>query len=164
MVAVTGFDTSHDDLWSTLAPARPVCVVKDARYLEWRYRACPGRSHECWAAQGARGVEGLLVFRLGRRNREAYLLELLARNDDVECLRAMVAWLLQRLRGMGVGLVRASYPAHSAEAMVLREAGLRCWPGWPPPMSLLLAGDAQTEASAGRIASWYFSLGDWLYH
>ena len=89
MEPVKDFDAGYDGLWASLAKARSVCVIKDARYLQWRYRACPGRTHECWSVSDVHGPRGLLVFRVGERNREAYLLELLARDDD---WTACAAW------------------------------------------------------------------------
>jgi len=179
---VARFDGAFDDLWQSIetkrfagptGPTGPtVAALRDAAYLNWRYTTCPGRRYTCLAAyragrrapDGGR-LDGLLVFTPSPRPklRDAFILELLARNDDQDVLRALLLRALTMLARAGLALVAASFPTGSAEAAVLRDLGFLPWAGWVLGIELVLTPTTEKgPCPAGHLSNWYFSLGDWL--
>jgi hypothetical protein len=164
---VERFDSCFDEIWSSVKESRTVAVVKDARYLNWRYRGCPDRKHECWAVYQKGLLQGWVVFRTRRRHREGCLLELVARNDDPQVLRRLVQWTLQRFVANRVGLVRASFPLTSPEGTLLGDMGFHKWTTFIAGIELVVASASEKNGIAPpelRMENWHFSLGDWLYY
>jgi hypothetical protein len=161
------FDADFDELWASAKESRAVAVVKDARYLNWRYLGFPGREHECWAIYREGQLLGWVAFRTRQKHREGCLLDMVARNNDPQILRALVEWTLQRFETHRVGLVRASFPADSPEGSVLRKLGFQAWTTLIAGIQLVVASTDQKNGTARselRMANWHFSLGDWLYY
>jgi len=161
---VEQFDAAFDDLWQAIEPNRVVAAVRDAAYLNWRYATCPGRRYVCLAAyRELQRPEGLVVVRRRTERRDAFVLELFARDDDRAVLRALLQRAMLALDRAGAGLVAASFPAGSAEAAVVRDLGFRPWAGRLLGIELIVTPDAEGRSGLERrLSNWSFSLGDWL--
>ena len=124
---VESFDSSFDELWSTIAWSRTAAIIKNAAYLNWRYVTPPDRLYRRLAAYRQQRLEGFVILRTIGPRRGSALFELLARDDNPEIMRAL---LLQASRELGVeriGHITASFPAESRAAAVLREMGFKSW-------------------------------------
>lgn len=161
---VENFDNSFDDLWSVIEKNRIIAVVKDAPYLNWRYVSHPFRQFERLAAYREDILEGLVVSYVAERH-NAFLLELLARDDNPVTMRALLLRAFQELRRQGVGFIWASFPAHSQATNVLKELGFKSWGTRVWNMSMTVSTDRGKESCPELDPkSWDFSLGDWLLH
>lgn len=163
-VPVKHFDTQASNLWQSVEPLRGIAVVKDASFLEWRYDRCPGRAYRRLAAQKGGQLEGLAVYALSLTRKDGYILELIARNDNLLVLRQLVAGVLTDMSSEGVGLVSASFPHGSAAAETLAALGFKTWGTWFWRMQTIIAGHWFESGSPASLHRWDFSLGDWLYH
>lgn len=175
---VTRFDQTIDALWDRLAPRRNVAVIKDARYLNWRYIDHPAIRYVCLTAHGAGGVVGLAVFSIvdstdglaprqpaGTRPsvRRGRLLELMARDDEPVILDALLQRALLGMRARQVAIVVASSRTDTPEAAVLRNAGFKLQSSqfWNVDFTVL-AGERRGSTAARELKNWHISLGDWL--
>lgn len=84
----------HDALWAALAPTFPIAIVRDARYLNWRYLDAHDRAYrlfECRERTTGR-LRGLCVFTANDFlvPNAAYLVDWLCPVDDHECTDAML--------------------------------------------------------------------------
>lgn len=159
---VEGFDSSFDGLWSAIAESRTVTVVKNAAYLNWRYVKCPGRCYGRLAAYRGRSLEGLVIFRTTRPRYEGFVLELLARDDNPQTLRALLLQAFRELRMKKTGLIKALFPADSQAAAVLKELGFKSWGIRLWSIDVMITTNPGKESSPELdLRSWDFSLGDW---
>lgn len=58
----TSFGRESDELWERVAPQHDVAVVKDSRYLAWRYSKRPGVTYRNAVLRDARGVVFALLI------------------------------------------------------------------------------------------------------
>ena len=165
MRSVNHFDDSFDELWLSIEKRRTVAVTKNAEYLNWRYVECPVRPYGQIAAYHGDTLQGLAVFSIDKGRHDAYLLELLARDDDPETMRYLALHVLRKLKANDMGLVAASFPENSKATAVLKELGFKSWATRFWNMDLTIATDTRKERCPElELKNWDFSLGDWLYH
>lgn len=161
---IENFDNTFDELWSTIEKARILAVVKDAKYLNWRYVECPGRLYRRLAAYRGERLEGLVVFRAVETTKNAYVLELLARDDNPQTMKALLFRTFQELKTQGNGIVTASFLKGSRAASVLQELGFKSWGTRLWDMYIIITTDPRKKACPElELKNWDFSLGDWLY-
>jgi len=159
------FAADVDDLWQSIAPRHTVAVVRDAAYLNWRYVQRPGADYVRLLASVDGRTEGVAVFRVRPEQRKAYLLELLAGDDERATHLALLDAVLSMLSEQGVGLLTACFPSGSAEAAALRMLRFQRWPGRFWHVGLTVTDDLGWGAGPELdMGNWYFSLGDWLTH
>jgi hypothetical protein len=81
-----------DELWEALAPSLGTCAVRDAAYLNWRFRDSP-YEYECYGVErhGTIVAFAVLGFARSRGRRVAYVMELMARPDDAAAARSLIA-------------------------------------------------------------------------
>ena len=61
--AVDDFGGEYDDLWSRARASYASCVRRDARYLRWKYLACPFRQYRVLEARTRGTLSGYAVVR-----------------------------------------------------------------------------------------------------
>jgi hypothetical protein len=159
------FDRSFDGLWQVLEGTRPLAVVRDSAYLNWRYLDCRDRPYERLAAFRGDELVGLVVFRLCSERRTSYVVDLFARDDSPVVLDVLLEAALESLTQAGAGIVTASFLSPSAEAAALGRVGFQRWPTRVWNRWLCVVADPRGPAGAAlRASNWYFSFGDWLSH
>ncbi len=57
------FSDEYDDLWLRARSSYATCVRRDARYLRWKYSACPFRDYRVLEARTAGALSGYAVVR-----------------------------------------------------------------------------------------------------
>lgn len=60
---VAAFSDEYDDLWLRARASYASCVRRDARYLRWKYLACPFREYRVLEARKAGALSGYAVVR-----------------------------------------------------------------------------------------------------
>lgn len=158
---VKSFDSSFDELWSAIAKSRTVSIVKNAKYLNWRYVKYPGRWYGRLAAYRRRKLEGLVIFRTSGSRHRSFVLELLVRDDNPETMRALLVRTFRELRMKGTGHIIASFPTKSPAAAVLKELGFKSWGTRLWSMHVIIATNPPKETCPKLdLKSCNFSLGD----
>lgn len=158
------FDGSFDELWRDLEPKRCVAVVKDAPYLNWRYKHHPGREYQILTARRDRRLEGWTVFRTGDGG-DGFVLELVARDDAPEILLALIRQALIMMKSRGAVVATASCLDNAPARPAYRSAGFKPWPGIASSTWMIMeTPHAGKNAPETELSNWDFSLGDWLVH
>jgi hypothetical protein len=156
LVRVTAFGPAFDRLWDELAPSFRIAVVRDRRYLGWRY-AHP--QYVSYALGDADRVRGCVVLRTGLWEgwRVGYIADLWA--DDPEGTRRLVAAAVRHFRAEGTDLLRCWMTEGSRAYAVLRRHGFV-----PRASDGTLMVRSYTEAAPQAFlearAHWYVTLGD----
>lgn len=159
---IDDFDSTFDEFWSAISANRIVSVVKNAAYLNWRYVKCPGNRYRRLAVYRNKRLEGFVIFCTIGLRYGSCILELLARDDNPEIIRALLLRVFQELRKQKIGCIIASFPAKSPAAAVLQGLGFKLWgvESWPTHVII-----AANPAKEGRLdldlKDCEFSLGDW---
>lgn len=107
IVELTHFDRRFDPLWDEVKDDCPISVVRDRRYLQWRYVDNPGDQYRIFACEDRRTIAGYAVLK--RYEKELHIVDILSRDADT-----------------GVRLVRRA-------ATVAAEQGLRVLSTWLNP-------------------------------
>jgi len=156
---VEGFDAQFDDFWQRIRGRERVIAMRDARYLDWRFRQAPLRRYEVFRATSASGMAGYIVVRttelLGMR--AGMIVDFLVDNERAG--RPLLSHALAHFAHEDVDLVATLMLAHAPEYRLLRQAGLRPLPRrlLPQPFRLV----ARDGAAARDARNWFFTLGDY---
>ncbi len=159
---IENFDSSFDELWSSIAARRTIAVIKNSAYLNWRYNKCPGCRFGRLAAYRKKKLEGVVIFCISDLRNDAFVLELFARDDNQEVMRALLLQVLVELRKKKIAHVITSFPRHSRQAAVLKELGFFLWSVSAHSHNAMIASKSLKESYPElTIRDWDFSLGDW---
>ena len=158
------FTGGIEELRPLPVPPTAVFVLKDPAYLNWRYVERPGACYHRLIAWKGRQPAGFLVWRANEINRDGYILELAARNDDPATFDALLHAAREQMQSAGLGLVTASFPRAGAAAHALLRAGFGSWATLWKNMSLVVVPRQQGRQTELSLTAWNYSLGDWLYH
>jgi Acetyltransferase (GNAT) domain len=144
--AVERFGERHDGTYASAAPRLRNHVVRDSRYLNWRYADSPRRYGMLESEDGGFAVVG---FTKRRGLRLALLMELVPAGRDVG---ALLHGALAAARGC-VAVLAVPSPA-LPRSRLLRHGFL------PTPYRLDLMGKGLAEPLDARSGAWSVSLGD----
>ncbi|MBI2902339.1 MAG: GNAT family N-acetyltransferase [Candidatus Methylomirabilis oxyfera] len=154
------FGQEVDRLWEQARQELPVAVVRDARYLNWRYAACPDVRYTMLEAfhrlTGA--LAGVAILRMGVRG---------------EPVAALVDWLVPG-RAIGAGVALLARCAQLAAQAGMRQ--MQAWfPGYTRPFRLLQRRGFRPEETMYEFVAlsmspevtldwtkecWYYTMGD----
>ena len=117
---VASFDESADELWERARESWDFAVVRDRRYLNWRY--CDPRAgvYRVTAVGDDPRLDGFMVTAL--LGQDAQLVDVLTAPGDLNALRALVADAIEDARRRGA----ASLSVQMARHHPYREVLLRC--------------------------------------
>lgn len=98
------FDDRFDVLFENARRIHPAITRRDREVLQWRYRQHPDTAYEVMVAEDDGALEGYLVVTTFHRHGQlrAYVLDLLARDDDPLVLDALLVFALRSLRKSAV--------------------------------------------------------------
>jgi GNAT superfamily N-acetyltransferase len=157
-----------DLLWTRLRGKYPVMVVRDRRYVAWRFGACPTRRYRLYVARGAEGPAGLVVTRvdsvLGMRAGLVVDFVVASGRSGREAGRGLLAAALREFAEARVGLAASLMPAIGEEYACLRRAGFFRCPTLlePQPFPVILRRHAASAAVVpAAIGDWLLTMGDY---
>jgi hypothetical protein len=167
MEAVQHFDARHDALWKA-SPKAGVMTIRDAAYLNWRFRSGPDAPHyDAFHVRDGDTVIGLGVLHTYREGPVRYGIvdELLAPSDDDAVLDRLVAAAVARLAAVGVDAIVGWCPPGAGLQAALRRGRFVERPA--PRTFIVRAQDASLPAGVlTDELRWYYSIGDteyWLF-
>ena len=125
--AVERFGAEVDELFERVSGEREAVVVRDARYLNWRFADAPAQPYELAIAYAGGRAAGLAVWRSGRFEAEAggLVCEWLVPAEERDAARALHAWLVRRTQSGGHMRLFALAAPHSRAWGELQEQGYR---------------------------------------
>lgn len=161
-------DAALDGFWKRIRTKYPVMVVRDTRFLDWRYTQVPGRTYHVWAAR----QEGQIVATIAVRSTT---IEAIACGMVVDFLvepteRGRLAGevLLHEAAGhfqeQDLDLAGCLMLPHAEEIKLLRRQGYILCPRWlqpqPFPVILLVHDGAARTKNLQDFGSWFLTMGD----
>lgn len=159
---VDAFDERFDRLWQRSRGDYPVMIVRDRRYLSWRFLGRPDAVYTMLAATRGEDLLGYLVVRSTDRlgERWGYLVDFLVRDRSPQVFAMLVEHGIECLRGEGVKAIscRVVVPPYRRSLYRLGFLPLR----WGPRGYLsayVPASDPQYLAYRA-VRQWFVTMGD----
>jgi hypothetical protein len=162
-----------DELWTRLSPRFPMALVRDAKYLAWRYDGCPWLAYRKFAvyARGDRevaaggaaaaGTRPLRAFFVTRSNWQKLpieaLVDFVGDPDDAASLALALRTATRRAREDGQARVEAWLPQRSPLFRHALAAGFKTEPSQHTLVSMLYREKPDLDWCATR---WYYTIGD----
>ncbi len=115
VVAMERFGEEADQFWAKVSVGFELAVVRDSRYLNWRYTDCP-TPYTMWRAMREGGIAGFLVASANRENTVGAIVDLFTEKNDVEAAQALLATAMGSLLASGVQLISTWTLQGSAES------------------------------------------------
>ena len=75
---IPAFDKSVNDFWERIAGDYPIAVVKDRRYLNWRYVHKPGKQYAIFLAKKGNENLGYVVLDISAKLNEGYIVDVIS--------------------------------------------------------------------------------------
>jgi hypothetical protein len=124
---VERFGAEADELFERVAREHEALVVRDARYLNWRFAAAPSRAYVSAIAWVGGRAAGLAVWRRGTFEDQdgGLVCEWLVPADEPRAAQALLAWLVRRTQARGATHLFALAAPHSREWLGFQQAGFR---------------------------------------
>jgi Predicted acetyltransferase len=101
VVAMERFGEETDQLWSKAAAGYAFAVVRDSRYLNWRFADCP-TPYKMWRALRSGATAGFIVISKNSKNTAGKIIDLFTEKNDVEAARALLAIGMENLLESGI--------------------------------------------------------------
>ncbi|MBI2902626.1 MAG: GNAT family N-acetyltransferase [Candidatus Methylomirabilis oxyfera] len=157
---VSRFPSTVDRLWEQCREELPFAIIRDARYLNWRYAQCPDVQYvkllatERWTGQAA----GVAVLRLGYGARPvALLVDWLALGQPQNLAEALLQHCHAIATDSGQIRIKAWFPEYSHHFQFLKSNGYRAT---VTPRELAVQA-FHTELYPEWIRGhWYYTMGD----
>jgi hypothetical protein len=128
-------DESFDRIWERCRPEYPFAVVRDSRFMRWRFDQNPVHRYQTWRYESdPAGVEGHATFLV--QGEKAVLVDLLMPNAP-PCIREFLGLAAAELSGQGVDRIEGWLPAPHFTTRGLIEAGFT---GGPEPLGIVPTG------------------------
>ena len=160
VVRVPRFGAAVEPLWRALRGELGVGIVRDARYLNWRYADCPDVGYTLLQVESriTGRVVGVAVLRFGWFDEPiAPLLELLVPARDQAALRLLLGACHDLARERGLSSVKAWIP----EATPLHPSLLaHDYAVEDTPFLLTQIADTDLRRAAAMRQRWSYSMGD----
>ena len=106
---VERYGADVDRLFDTLKATMELALIRDARYLNWRYADRPDASYRLYECRerSSGALRGICVYRVGDfvRPNTGFLVDWLAPAEDEAATTSMVGTLEERAREDGVGIL-----------------------------------------------------------
>lgn len=160
VVRVARFGRGVDRLWERLAPESGAAIVRDARYLNWRYADCPDTAYALLQVETrlTGQVLGAAVLRFGWFDEKlAPLLELLAPPGDPATLGLLVGACHDLAREHRLDAVKTWIPAGAPLHPALRALGYAVE---ETPFLLTRIAERDPRRAAALRRLWTYSMGD----
>jgi hypothetical protein len=161
--SVQGFDSRFDRFDKRANAAVPVSLVRDSRFLNWRYRgASPHAKSEVATVSRPDGeLAGYVVYYMSQGpSHNGYIMDLQADGDDAQQVSArLLAYAVEKLRKAGAWVVQhhQALTPHTPSDAALRSSGFV-----PRGRHELLVrlGDADMQSAASKSENWQYAYGD----
>jgi hypothetical protein len=153
-----GFTPEFDALWERARGSYAMCVRRDRKYLDWKYRQVPHRSYALLAARRGGALSGYAVSRHEDYEglRLGWIVDVFADSEDHATKDALVGALLREFRAQGIARVQA-FSMNAALGADLRRRGF--FEGRSPMQFCVRARQDAADVFAHK-ERWHVVFGD----
>ena len=167
VIQIEKFDSRFDALWQSVRCDFPVAIIRDQRYLNWRYCERPDETYTRLCAVRGDELLGYIVVRTawkeqarGQRIRLGYLVDWTVKGRSFETLSLLVRHAFANIRRQGVRFVSARTTTPTFRSM-LHRLGFVSW-YWGPREYAITQVALQDEKLQvlNDMRQWFSTMGD----
>jgi GNAT superfamily N-acetyltransferase len=166
---VARFDSAFDAFWARVGQKYPVAVVRDAAWLNWRYKDVPTRDYRALAAYDGQSLVGYVVTRSSTFQgvRTGLIVDLLVEptQQGEQAAQALVAEATSSFVQEGMHLAGCLMLPTSQEFRALRRQGYWVCPKslepQPFPFTTYIHSDKVPSSIVQNLRCWQFTMGDY---
>lgn len=157
--AIARFGEEADILWERLKPEFKALIIRDQKYLNWKYVAQPHVEYDRFVAYKGGEPCGYVITRNGKPPEPSVgvLADLLASPQDTQILRALVTFAIMQFRRAGVRYLITGTSVKAYQG-VLVELGFRKRHELVPMAHCRLA--PPLCQAIGQSGAWFLGRGD----
>lgn len=154
------FGDEIDGLWRRCRPALSVAIVRDARYMNWRYADHPDVTYRLVTARRrlSRSPEGVAILRFGWGDQPvACLVDWLVPDGGAGTAEALLDHCERVARDAGMTQLQAWFPPYTRPYHLLLDHGYQPTPTNYHFIALSTSPEVSIEWARER---WYYTMGD----
>jgi len=166
---VARFDSDFDAFWARVGQKYPVALVRDAAWLNWRYKDIPTRDYRALAVYDGQSLVGYAVTRSSTFEgvRTGLIVDLLVEptQQGKQAAQALVAEATSFFTQEGMHLAGCLMLPTSQEFQALRRQGYWVCPKrlepQPFPFTMYIHSDKAPSSILQDLRCWHFTMGDY---
>jgi hypothetical protein len=162
VVRLDAFDGRTDALWERARSGTSAMVVRDSRYMNWRYSERPDATYMKYGLERGSELEGFLVARLNTYQSMpwGYLVDFLAAENSSDALSSLICEAVDEFRRLGVAAI-VCYAADAATRGALFRSGFFPAPQRRPIRFVRFLRASRTDLARFKaMSTWYLTMGD----
>lgn len=162
VVELDSFDDKFDALWGNVRCQYPVMIVRDQRYLSWRFDSRPDAKYTRACAMRGTDLLGYIVYRLAVKDgsRRGYLVDWMIKDQSFDDLSRLVRYAADDLQEQGATFISARMTMPAFRRMFYRLGFVP----WHWGAREYLVGRIDLTDSDLQVfkdpAQWYATMGD----
>lgn len=162
VVRLEVFDGRVDALWERARRPTKAMVIRDHRYLNWRYRDRPDAKYLLYGFERGTELEGFLVARSTTYEGMpwGYLVDFLAPENSRDVLTSLIDEAVDELRRLGAAAVVCYLTDDAARSVLYRRGFFPAPQRNPIRFVLFLPEDSANLKRFTTPSSWYLTMGD----
>lgn len=159
---VTAFDSRFDDFWKEASEDHPIIVVRDCKYLNWRYFQKPGVKYTAWIAEKDEKVLGFVValFREKDEVKQGFIVDLLTLPQHKNAALVLISKAIRYLRRRNVDSISCWMLGNKFYHMILRNNAFMP----VTDIQLIVRINSQKSKISREFlkdrSNWYITMGD----
>lgn len=149
-----------DEIWDTLKTSYPACVVRDQRWINYRYVSAPEVNYRILVAKRVDQPVGYLCYSMHRSGtlKSAHIVDLFTSPEDTAVRAGLLSFMIRELRQTDIHLIRMLCPQNTHLGRFLLLSGfLPTKQGFDMSIVPLQHASLSALASAKR---WFTTAGD----
>lgn len=157
---ISSFDHCIDEFWLKASILKSLMVVKDMKYLNWRYVNKPGHDYKIFIAERQEEILGYIVLKLRRDDLiHGFIVDLLALPNGDTFAQALIIRAIKYFREEGAIIVSCWMLESTPYYRTLRKAGFMRRPSGIRLCARINSSRLSKEFVADPN-NWYFVRGD----
>jgi GNAT superfamily N-acetyltransferase len=156
---VSSFNERIDTFWLKASVIKNIMVVKDMKYLNWRYVAKPGKEYKILIAKKQQEIVGYIVLKLEKNGlSRGYIVDLLALPGDDIIAALLITKGIRYFKEQGAVKVSCWMFEETPYYNTLRKLGFVRRPG--PFLCARVFDQNIPKEFVTNPANWYYVMGD----
>jgi len=164
--AIKSFDDRIDDFWKKISRDYTIIVIRDKKYLNWRYFKKPNVKYTVLLAEKNGEILGYIVLRSRNEKnlRVGYIVDVFTSLDKEIVIQSLISQAIEHFRKENADLIICWMSKNSSSACVyhkiLRYNGFIRFFTRSYPLIARVISSKLSRTFVGDSKKWYFTMGD----
>lgn len=156
---VFSFDERIDKFWEKASKMKDIMVIKDMKYLNWRYVAKPGKEYKILIAKKQQEIVGYTVLKVEKNvPPRGYIVDLLIVPGESRVAEALITRAIRHLKEDGAATVSCWMLPDTPYYRTLKKLGFVRRTG--PLLCARIFDPNIPKEFVTNAANWYYAMGD----